>query len=150
MLHVSQYIKEDSGAGTELGRRESCLSLRPQKWVFCIFASELLRSRWTDSGGRNVTHEFETLVIGPQIMSHEEKVTKGFFVFVLFCAAPINAGTDLSSLSFSSAMDTGRAACPSVLAPSPRAGSCQLSWTVDPLIMHVTGVLSLQSLWVTE
>lgn len=72
------------------------------------------------------------------------------FCFVLVFASPINAGTDLSSLNFSSAMDMGRAVCPSVLALSPRVGSCQLSWTLDPLIMHVTGILSLQSLWVTE
>lgn len=57
LLCASQFIKEDSGAGTELGEKwQSFCFLWAQKWVFNILAWEFLRLRWTDSRGRTVTH----------------------------------------------------------------------------------------------
>lgn len=60
LLWVSQFIKEDSGAGTELREKwESFCFLWAQKWGFNLLAWEFLRLRWTDSRERNVTHNVE-------------------------------------------------------------------------------------------
>lgn len=74
------------------GEKRELLSSQSTKVVLNISAG-VVKTGWTDSRGRNVTHGFEALVVSPQIMSREEKVTKGCSFFLLCQFSPVSAQT---------------------------------------------------------